>query len=390
MRLLRCDGKINSVWNLFVGSLMVFAALVWLLLSSDKKPSSATNPDAGGGPLEPLIVYCAPAVKAPIEAIAREYEREFKRQIQLQYGPSQTLLTQAEIAKRGDVFVPADDSFNDIGRTKNLIAEAIPLVRMQAVLLVKKGNPAGIKSVADLARPTVKVALGGDASAIGKLTRQSFEKLNQWDALSKKVVFKITVSDVANDVKLGSVDAGIVWNSMLPMYETLEGVEAPELTAVTAKVSAALLRSAKNPTAALHFMRYVSARDKGLTEFRKSGFEVEEGDVWSDVPELKFFAGAMLRPAIETTIKEFETRESVKVTRVYNGCGILVSQMRALKGAGLPDAYFACDTSFMKQVADLFLDSEDVSQNQLVILVKKGNPHGIAELKDLGLSLIHI
>src|SRR5262249_3390470 len=48
------------------------------------------------------------------------------------------------------------------------------------------------------------------------------------------------------------------------------------------------------------------------------------------------------------------------------------------------DVYFACDASFMKQVADLFLDAEDVSTNQLVILVPKGNRHGIKSLKDLG------
>ena len=49
-----------------------------------------------------------------------------------------------------------------------------------------------------------------------------------------------------------------------------------------------------------------------------------------------------------------------------------------------PDAYFACDKSFMNQVSDLFLDAADVSQNQLVILVPKGNPHHIQSLKDLG------
>ncbi len=58
----------------------------------------------------------------------------------------------------------------------------------------------------------------------------------------------------------------------------------------------------------------------------------------------------MLRPAIEQTIAEFERREGVKVTRVYNGCGILVAQMKA---GEVPDAYFACDSEFMNQVNDI-------------------------------------
>ena len=89
----------------------------------------------------------------------------------------------------------------------------------------------------------------------------------------------------------------------------------------------------------------------------------------------------MLRPAIEETIVEFEEREGITVNRVYNGCGILVTQMKA---GQRPDAYFACDSEFMNQVHDLFPEPVPVSQNELVILVQKGNPMGIKTLKDLG------
>jgi len=107
-----------------------------------------------------------------------------------------------------------------------------------------------------------------------------------------------------------------------------------------------------------------------------------EGDPWAETPEIRLFSGAMLQPAIKETIKDFEEREGVKVITVYNGCGILVAQMKAADKA--PDAYFACDTSFMKEVHDLFLDPVEVSMNQLVIMVPKGNPHNIRSLKDLG------
>jgi ABC-type molybdate transport system substrate-binding protein len=88
----------------------------------------------------------------------------------------------------------------------------------------------------------------------------------------------------------------------------------------------------------------------------------------------------MLRPAIEETIAEFERREGIKVNRVYNGCGILVAQMKAGQH---PDAYFACDSEFMNQVHDLFPEPVPVSKNELVILVQKGNPKNIKSLRDL-------
>ncbi|HEV8293350.1 MAG TPA: substrate-binding domain-containing protein, partial [Tepidisphaeraceae bacterium] len=139
-------------------------------------------------------------------------------------------------------------------------------------------------------------------------------------------------------------------------------------------------KTSKQGVEARKLARYLSARDRGLKQFQRFGFTTVEGDAWSLRPELKLMSGAMLRPAIEETIADFERREGVSVTRVYNGCGILVAAMRA---GERPDAYFACDQSFMEQVNDLFLDATDVSQNQLVILVHKGNPWGIHSLKDL-------
>jgi ABC-type molybdate transport system substrate-binding protein len=95
----------------------------------------------------------------------------------------------------------------------------------------------------------------------------------------------------------------------------------------------------------------------------------------------------MLRPAIDQTIAEFEKREGCRVDRIYNGCGSLVGHMRA---AGPGDVFFACDVSFMDQVADLFPAASEISTNQLVILVKKGNPHKIRTLEDLGRDGIRV
>jgi ABC-type molybdate transport system substrate-binding protein len=55
-----------------------------------------------------------------------------------------------------------------------------------------------------------------------------------------------------------------------------------------------------------------------------------------------------------------------------------------MKAEARPDLYFACDESFMTQVKDIFQPARQVSVNQLVILVPKGNRHGIKGLKDLG------
>ena len=254
---------------------------------------------------------------------------------------------------------------------------------MTPVLAVRPGNPKGLRSLDDLLKDGVRLAQANpDAAAIGKVTRDTLGKVGKWDAVkARTTVFKPTVNDVANDVKVGAVDAGIVWDATVRQYDGLEMVRLPEFDGVQASISVAVLRCTHQPTAALRFARYLTARDRGLPVVERGGFTVVEGDPWAEEPELRLFAGAMLRPAIDETISVFERREGVKVVRVYNGCGILVAQMRA---GERPDAYFACDRSFMTQVGDLFQPPTEVSTNRLVILVKKGNPHGIRTLNDLG------
>ncbi|HEY2414255.1 MAG TPA: molybdate ABC transporter substrate-binding protein [Pirellulaceae bacterium] len=371
----RRQGRIPLVFVAILGSLALLAALIAAVI--DRNPASAKK-----GEVQPLVIYCAASNKGVLEAVRADYEREFGVPLQIQFGASQTLLANLEVAGSGDLYLPADDSYLGLARDRNLITDQYPLATMNAVVGVAKGNPKQIKQLDDLMRDDVRLAQANpDAAAIGKLTRDALTRTGQWDKLqAKTTVYKTTVNEVANDVKVGAVDAGIVYDAVLHDYPSLDGIPIPELADVQAHVAIAVLRNSNQPKQANHLARYISARDKGLTRYREFGFQAVEGDAWSERPELTLYAGSMLRPAIEKTITDFEEREGVRVTRVYNGCGILVAQMKA---GQVPDAYFACDSEFMNQVKPLFPTPRDISQNELVILVKKGNPLGIKSLADL-------
>jgi molybdenum ABC transporter molybdate-binding protein len=371
-------GRLSLAWLAFLGSAGLVALLVALLaFDLDAWPASK------GDPPRSLVVFCAAGLRAPVEAAARAYGEKYGVEVQLQYGGSNTHLATIQAAGLGDLYIPADDSYVRTARDKGVIAEVLPLAKMKPVLAVRKRNPQSIRSLDDLLSRKLRVAQANpEAAAIGKVAREALGRAGQWKPLQERtVVTKPTVTDVAADVALGSVDAGVVWDVTLRQVEGLDAVPAPAFDAVSATVSACVVRASRQPTAALHFARYLAARDRGLVEFARAGFAVVDGDRWAETPELHLLAGAMLRPAIEETITAFEEREGVKVTRVYNGCGILVAQMRAGRP---PDAFFACDKEFMGQVRDLFGPATTVSGNQLVILVHKGNPHGIQRLKDLG------
>ncbi len=360
----------GMAWLSWVG----MGVLAWLLSWNPRPATPAAR--------EPLLVYCAAGLKGPVERAASSFERETGVPVQMQFGGSGTLLANLKVSARGDLFVAADGSFIEAGRTNGLLEEVVPLARMTPVVVVRGSNPMGVTRVQDLMRPGVRVSMANpDATAIGSVVRGALARTGQWAALAGgATVFKPTVNDVANDVKIGAVDAGIVWDATAALYGELKAIRAPELAGVSSEVAVGVLRSCARPASALAFARYLGAKDRGLLELGRAGFEPVEGDAWAMRPEVVVYSGAVNRPALEPVLRDFEAREGVRVTRVYNGCGILTAQI--LSGQR-PDAYMACDTSFMTTVSNLFGVATEVAETSLVMLVRKGNPAGIGELGDL-------
>jgi molybdate transport system substrate-binding protein len=340
----------------------VLAVVVLVLLLAVRPRSERSGREMH----RPLILYCAAGLKPPAEAIARLYEKSFGVPIQLQYGGSGTLLSNLRVAGKGDLFLAADESYIWMARSNHLVQETLPLASMRPVIAVQKGNPQEVRSIADLANVEVGLA-NPDAAAIGKITRELLRKTGQWDGLEKRArVFKPTVNDVANDVKLRTVDAGIIWDTTVRQYPELEFVTVPEFSSAEQRIAIGVLTASEQPTEALRFARYLGARDQGLREFARQGYQPVVGDTWAVTPEVVLYSGGVNRVAIEETLERFEQREGVRITRVYNGCGILVSQM---KSGQRPDAYFACDTSFMREVTDIFDAPTNVSETGLGVLL---------------------
>ncbi len=367
---------------------VLIAALPWDTPRDGREAPAGGNEaatDASASTAPRLLMYCAAGIKNPVEKLAKAYEKEYGTTVRLEYGGSGTLLSRLRVAKLGDLYLAADASFIEIARARDLVAEVVPIAIMRPVIAVRKGNPHRIASLDDLLHEDVETSLANpDVASIGKQTRILLTRLGKWDAIeaaaTARGVFKPTVNEVANDVKLGAVAAGIVWDATVNQYPELEAVEIEGAADFTKQVTVGVLRSAQDPRAALHFARYLGARDKGAPVFERMGFKPIRGDAWADRPEIVYYSGAVNRTAIQETIRDFERREGVRVTTVYNGCGILVGQMKL---GQRPDVYHSCDRSFMRGIEELFDEATPITATPMVILVARGNPHGIARLEDL-------
>ncbi len=337
------------------------------------------------GPGErPITLYCAAGIKDAVKPVADAYEREYGVRVEVDYAGSGDLLGKIQVAEEGDLYLAADTVYMEDARELGLIEEVLPIATQTVVIVVAKGNPKNITSLAEVMRDDGTLSLANhEAAAVSRFALRTLRQAEgtsvTWEQLwEKKITARPTVNAVANDVKLNSADAGIVWDATAEQYEELEAIAVPEFSGVESQIAVAVLKTSTQPTRALHFARYLTARDRGLTKFAK--YRVVEGDVWADRPEIKVYVGGVNRPAVEEIISNFRDREGVEVLTSYNGCGVLVSQMET---GGPADVYFACDTTFMDMVANDFAAPRNVSATDMVIIAKQGNPKKITGVNDL-------
>lgn len=360
--------------------LLLCAVGIWQLGRPDAPPER---------PGDPLTLFCAAGLKPAMDEILTTYQSTYKVTVDIQYGGSGTLLSSIQIVPRGDLYLPADSSYLEEAIQKDLVRESIPAAHLSLVLAVPEGNPAGITSLDDLLRDGVRLAVAHpDQAAVGRRTRQVLQKRGLWASVEQRVkVMKPTVSDVATDLKLKAVDAAFIWSATAHQFSGVEVVPVPDLDPDPMVMAVGVLSASKQPTRALHLARYLTARDRGLPVLARHGFTPLEGDTWADHPRLIFFAGSVNRQAITPVIQAFEAREGVQINTVFNGCGILTSQMRVIheqeQDLGFPDMYIACDVYYLDNVRDWFQDAVNVSSTDMVIVVPKGNPQGLQTLDDL-------
>ncbi|HEY2786575.1 MAG TPA: molybdate ABC transporter substrate-binding protein [Fimbriiglobus sp.] len=251
----------------FLGTAAVLAGCFFFLQSDPGLgPGDSSKPR--------IVVLCAAGLKGPLESIARSFESDTGIAVELDFGGSQTLFARLSDPHRpADVFLPADESYIRIAREKALVGGGTALVSMQAVVIVRK--PASPPTWADLTSGRLRVAQADPSvAAVGRRTQEALAPAD-WRALNAATtVYKPTVSDVLNAVRLGGVDAGVVWDAIVLPHPDLLAVHLPQLAGVTARVEAAVAVKGPNPHATERFVRYLADPTRGGAAFRTAGYAI--------------------------------------------------------------------------------------------------------------------
>jgi molybdate transport system substrate-binding protein len=164
-----------------------------------------------------LFVFAAAGTKPAIDEASKLFEQKYGTKITVNYGGGGEVLSSMVIAKQGDLYIAPEQRFMDSAKKLGAVdskATVASLAYMIPVIGVKKGNPQNIQSLADLAKPGIKVAMGNpETTALGIITPEILQKAALYEAVKKNIITNAPqVTAIITMLKMNQVDAGFIWH----------------------------------------------------------------------------------------------------------------------------------------------------------------------------------
>ncbi|MGZ5409916.1 MAG: molybdate ABC transporter substrate-binding protein [Aeromicrobium sp.] len=246
-------------------AILVAAVLLTSLAAcSDNKGSTKAEPRT-------LSVYAAASLKGSFTKIGKQFEDEHEAvTVEFSFAGSSDLAAQILQGAPADVFAPADTENMDKVAVDQLLAAApVYFASNTLEIATPPDNPAGIKTLTDLAEPGTKVVLCAPEVPCGSAA-QTVENASGADI--KPVSEEASVTDVLNKVVTGEADAGLVYvTDVLSAGDKVNGIKFPESSEAVNTYPIASLKGSKDAKLATQFVDLVTS-DKGQGILADAGF----------------------------------------------------------------------------------------------------------------------
>ncbi|MGO4596140.1 molybdate ABC transporter substrate-binding protein [Terrabacter sp. 2RAF25] len=214
------------------------AALATLLLAACGSTSPTSSADGSGQPgssgasaarsqgLQGTVtVLAAASLTESFDQLKKDFEAANPGvTVETSYGSSSTLVQQVNNGAPAQVIALAGTAAAE-PLDKSLVKDTKNFATNVLEIAVPPSNPAGVASINDLAKPSVKVVLCADTVPCGKAAQTTLTKAGITpNVVSKEVDVKATLAKV----KLGEADAAVVYHSdVVAAKDAVKGVEIP-------------------------------------------------------------------------------------------------------------------------------------------------------------------
>jgi molybdate transport system substrate-binding protein len=247
--------------------------------------AAACSPTEGGTPTAPagmgeVTVFAASSLTDAFGKIGSEVEASGAGKVTYNFGGSQALVTQLSQGARADVFASADARNMEAAVSAGVVEAGTQRVLLtnRLVVAVEPGGST-VATLADLAKPGIKLVLTAESVPAGNYSLQALDKLSenpQYGADFKARVLANVVSrednvrQVVAKVELGEADAGIVY-----VTDARGGkvgtVAIPDECNVIARYMIAPVKGGSNPEGGRRFVEYMLS-DQGQQVLEDFGF----------------------------------------------------------------------------------------------------------------------
>lgn len=234
--------------------------------------------EATAAPQERLTVFAGAASQPATSEAAQLFTQRTGIQVECSFGGSGTMLNQIRMEHFGDLYIPGSDDYMTKAEADGLVDPSTrqTICWLLPVICVAKGNPKGIKALADLSQPGMRVAIGDPKSVcLGSIAKAAMEQAGVYEAVSPRIVtFASDCQQIASLIRLGEVDAAVgydVFQRQSPDDMDCVPIEGTQRVSVPV----AVVHFTQQREAAVQFAAFISGPE-GRQAFARHGYTIDQ------------------------------------------------------------------------------------------------------------------
>jgi molybdate transport system substrate-binding protein len=230
---------------------------------------AVTGAPAGGST---LTVFAAASLKDTFTALGTQFEAANPgTEVTFNFAGSSDLAQQIVQGAPADVFAAASDAaMQTVSEAGQTTAAPTPFAKNTLQIAVAPGNPKGVASFADLAKPELKVVVCAKGVPCGD-AELKIETATKIDV--KPVSEEPDVKSTLSKVQSGDADAALVYvTDVAAAKGAVDGVAFPEATQAVTDYPIAVVKSSKQAALAQKFEALVTGQ-AGQQVLQAAGFQ---------------------------------------------------------------------------------------------------------------------
>jgi molybdate transport system substrate-binding protein len=232
-----------------------------------------------------VVAYTAASLAGVSPKLAADFEKMYPgHKVVFNLDGTQALRTQVQNGAYADVFISASKTYTTELTNGGYFLNATvkPLTSNYVIVILPANNPKNIQSLADLAKPGVKIAMAdksvpvgtATAAVIGNVAKSTgYDQAWNTSVYGNVVTYETSEPAVAGKVQLGEVDAGFVYESTYTAgKDKYLAVSIPKAVNYLQTYQIAVMKGSTSKGAAADFENFMLSTEGGQKDLKDYGF----------------------------------------------------------------------------------------------------------------------